>query len=516
MTRKKKMLLNSSSSVIYQIIALICGFIVPRLILMKFGSSVNGLVSSITQFLGIITLCEMGVGSVVQSTLYKPLAENDIDQISKITISAEKFFRKIAFILVVYTIVLMGGYPFVTIGEFDYFFTFWLILVISISSFSQYYFGITYRLVLSADQLGFINFSIKSLTLILNTVMCVVLINLNASIHVVKLATSTLFLLQPIVISFIAKKRYKINRKVVITEEPIKQKWNGLAQHLASVVHGNTPTIALTLFSTLENVSVYAVYHLVVNGIKTFMVSLTDGMHSMIGNMLAKDETKTLNSTFDTFEWFMHAVVTVVFSITGALILPFVTVYTNGLTDANYIVPTFAILLVASEAIYCIRLPYNILILSAGHYKQTQTSAIVEAIISVAVSVVLLFVIGIEGVALGALCAMLYRTIYFVCYLSKRIVHRKISIFIKHMIVDMLCVTAFAGALFVFSDFFQLQAATYFDWFVLAIKVGTVCVLENLIINFIVYPSIVKKFINQIVKRKNKKNVIAKSNNASE
>ena len=94
----------------------------------------------------------------------------------------------------------------------------------------------------------------------------------------------------PVLLSVIAKRKYKIDHKIELTGEPIKQKWNGLAQHIATVVLGNTDTVVLTFLSTLENVSVYAVYHLVVNGVKQIVVSMTNGMQAMLGNMLAKNE----------------------------------------------------------------------------------------------------------------------------------------------------------------------------------------------------------------------------------
>lgn len=48
-----------------------------------FGSELNGLVTSITQFLGFITLLEAGVGNVVQSSLYRPLAQKDDAELAK-------------------------------------------------------------------------------------------------------------------------------------------------------------------------------------------------------------------------------------------------------------------------------------------------------------------------------------------------------------------------------------------------------------------------------------------------
>ena len=105
--RKKRLVYNTVSSLVYQVITIICGFVLPRLILGAFGSNVNGLVNSIVQFLGIISFLELGVGAVVQSSLYKPLAENKRDDVSKIISSANKFFRRLGQILAVYVVILI-------------------------------------------------------------------------------------------------------------------------------------------------------------------------------------------------------------------------------------------------------------------------------------------------------------------------------------------------------------------------------------------------------------------------
>ena len=68
--RNKRLKLNTLFGFLYQIVAIICGFILPRLILRTYGSETNGLVNSIQSILNIITLMEMGVGAVVQSALY--------------------------------------------------------------------------------------------------------------------------------------------------------------------------------------------------------------------------------------------------------------------------------------------------------------------------------------------------------------------------------------------------------------------------------------------------------------
>ena len=150
MSRKKKLLLNALVGIIKQIITIGCGFLLPRYMLLYYGSSVNGLVSSITHFLSFISFLDMGVGAVIQSNLYKPLSENNSYQISLIVKSSERFFRHIALIFIVYIITLCFIFPLMV--EYEAIYTISLLLIIAISTLSQYLFGMTYQLLLNADQ----------------------------------------------------------------------------------------------------------------------------------------------------------------------------------------------------------------------------------------------------------------------------------------------------------------------------------------------------------------------------
>ena len=82
--RSKKAIYNIISNLMLQFVVVIYGFIVPQIIISNFGSSVNGLISSITQFLAYITLLESGFGPVVKATLYQPIAKKDNKTIKNI------------------------------------------------------------------------------------------------------------------------------------------------------------------------------------------------------------------------------------------------------------------------------------------------------------------------------------------------------------------------------------------------------------------------------------------------
>ena len=142
-SRKKKFVYNTLASIINQILLIVSGFLLPRAMLSVYGSEINGLVSSITQFLGFISFMQAGVGVVVQAAFYKPLSNYKMDEISKIYCSAQRFFRRIAIVFVFYSIGVSIIYPFVTNSSLKKSYVSLLVLVISINLFAQYYFGLT-------------------------------------------------------------------------------------------------------------------------------------------------------------------------------------------------------------------------------------------------------------------------------------------------------------------------------------------------------------------------------------
>ena len=492
--RKKKLIYNTVSSFVFQVTTIICGFILPRLILNAFGSNVNGLVNSITQFLGIISFLELGVGAVVQSALYKPLAESRQNDVSKIISSANKFFRRLAQILTVYVIALVIFYPMLAAKEYGFWYTATLIVAISISSFAQYYFGIVNRILLTADQKGYVQYTAQTIAVIGNTIACYLLIMLGCGIQVVKLTTSIIYLIQPFAIYLYVRKHYQIDTKIKYDKEPIPQKWNGIAQHVAAVILDGTDTVVLTLFATLADVSIYSVYFLVVKGVKQLFMSMTNGITSLIGELWARQELTELKKTFGWTEWVIHTGTTFVFGVTAVLIVPFVRVYTLGIDDANYIQPLFAALIVAANAAHCLRLPYNIMILAAGHYKQTQNNYIIAAVINIVVSVFAVKAWGLIGVAIGTLLAMGYQTVWMAWYDSKNLIQWPFSNFLKQITVDIIAVILCS----IVSRVFTMVTVSYFGWIINAIEVAVVWLVIMVIINLIFYRDKVIKLANAL------------------
>lgn len=317
---------------------------------------------------------------------------------------------------IIYIVVLMIFYPSLIKDEFGYLYTAALIFAMNINTISQYFFGIVNGKFLSADQRGYIQYNLHTITLIVNTIACIVLIRMEASIHFVKLATSLIYLFRPVLLYLYVQKNYKLNRSMDYTEEPLSQKWNGVAQHIASIILDGTDIIVLTIFASLNDVSIYSMYYIVLSGVKRLFLSLTDGIKAFMGRLWAKQDMKGIKRYFHHMEWSMHNIAVFIFGCTMTLIIPFVQVYTKGIEEVNYIVPVFAFIITLATAVHCLYIPYITMILASGHFKQTQKFFFIAAFMNVVIFVAGAVNWGLTGVAAGTLIAFSYHTIWMTLY----------------------------------------------------------------------------------------------------
>lgn len=495
--RALKLKKNALAGLLKEVISIVCGLILPRYYLITYGSEVNGLISSITQFLGFIVFLEMGIGPVIQSNLYKPLADKDSVQVSKIVISAEKFFRNIGGAFIIYIIALCIFYPRVVSTEFDSIFTISLIVIIAISSLVQYLFGAAYQMLINADQLAYVQLNCQTVTLVFNALVSIVLMHLGYNVEIVKLASSLIFVIRPLYYVYYVKKHYVLNLKMKLEDEPIKQKWNGFLQHMAAVVNQNADVVLLTLVSTLQNVSIYSIYYTVVIGVERVVMTVATGLEAMWGNMIANDEKEELKQSFCHIEWLTHTGVTLLFSVTAIMITSFIDIYTSGVNDANYHVPVFGILLTLAYALECYRVPYFRMVKAYGHYKETQWASLVQPILNIGFSFVLIVCFGINGAAAGTAIAMLYHTMYLARYTSKKLLDLKIRQTVKQFLTDILSILVIWCA----TRWSAQETSNYVQWVGNALGVMIIAIICVFIINILLYPQEIKKYIYKVLRK---------------
>lgn len=475
---RKLIIKNIFFSLVLQFVTILSGFVVPKVILTYFGSSVNGLISSINQFLNYIQLLEGGLSSVIMAALYKPLAERNDKKISAVINATQHFFQKIALIFVVYTTIVAVVYPLFIDTGFSYGYSAALVIVLGSHLFVQYFFSLTYKLLLNADRKVYIVSGTQIVIVLLNMIAVLFFARVFRDVLILKIASAIIFFIQPIVYGGYVKRHYNLDKKEKPDNRALSQRWAGFGINLAYFVHTNTDVIILTLFSSLENVSVYAVYLMVVNAMKNVVMAISQAIIPSFGKVIVSSDRKTANEKFELYEFGIYFITTIIFTCGLFLITPFVHVYTLNINDANYQQYAFGVVLTLAEMTYCYRDPYVSAAYAAGHFKQVTKYAIIEVIINLALSLTLVHHFGITGVAIGTLISMIYRGAVHIDYLKKNILFRSYVYAIKKILVFGGSVVLSVG---ISNSLLNNNVTGYFDWFVL----GTKAFAINLIITFL-------------------------------
>ena len=490
---------NVYISLASQLLTMVCGLIVPRCMLQAFGSEANGAVTSISTFLGYIMLLEGGIAGVARAALYRPLADHDIYKISAIMVEIKRFFRQVGYFFFVYVFVIACSYKYIShTVAFDWSTSFFLVIIISTSTFAQYFIGISNVVLIIAAQKQYINNLLNIGCTLINTILIVLLTYLGCNLVTVKLFSSVVFIAKPILLWLIVKKQFAF---VSVKEKAsvLKDKWTGLGQHIAYFLHSHTDVVVLTLFGDLKAVSVYGVYYMVTGAIQNIVTSFSAGMEAVFGDMYAKNETEKIHSTFNMYETLVSLIAIIMFGTTMVLIVPFVSLYTKGITDADYNQPLFGMLLTVACIIYCLRSPYHNLIIATGQFKQTNAASYGESIINIVSSIILVIRYGLVGVAIGTVVATLYRFVFYAVYLSKYVLKRNIMLFLKRFMINTATIIVIQALGKLILE--KISILSYTQWIAAGFITGVMAIIITVAFNILFYKNDCHAIIDNIKKR---------------
>ncbi len=497
--KKNIALINTISSLLLTLLTMISGFIIPRLILKTFGSEVHGLVASLQQYLNYISLIEGGLGGVVMASLYSPLRDHDLEKISKIATTVRKFYRRIAVFFALYAVILAAVYQFIVPTSLSFRYVFWLAIILSISMFVQYYFAITYKLILNADKKIYFTAGVQSVCIVLNTLLFIICINVFPSIHLIKGIAAGVYILQPILYKYYINKTIKLDTKVSSDLDLIKDRWNGFGINVAAFVHGNTDIALLSVITGLGQVSVYTVYFMIVNAIRSVIISISGGLQPSVGGLVAEGNIENLKKRYNTYEFFMTLVSFVLFTCCCIMIVPFVRIYTLGVDDVSYEEPLFAILLCIAELTYCLRDPSSMLIYSANRFKDISRYAYMEALLNIVLSVILVFKFGIVGVAVGTLVSIMCRHFFQLRYLAAHILRRPMKYYCKLITVFVLGMIITILGSSVYTDKITIN---YFNWAMWAVVTMIISIIVFGALSFLFYKQELSEIMKMVRSRK--------------
>lgn len=431
-SRVKNTLLSTTLNITEQVIAMVFGLIVPRLVIKTFGSEVNGLTAFISQMLQVFGLLQAGMIGASIFALYEPIAKKDYDKMNVIVDASSRFYRKVAGLF--FSLVLMS-IPYVVYKETNTGFARWEIIVttiiMGINATLTFLFNSRYDIIISSYQKRYL----LSIATIVNKcvyyglTVCVIVLKkhfvlMYASSLVANICTILILRhyyrqltkewLKPID----GKNTYKIqNRNYLLCNQVVYQIINSL------------PLLLIANFYDLKVASVYSINFTLVNILKMVITAFMRSVTEPFGNYRVTHSKDDVVKMYRVIQTGISLVVIIFSACFVCLSTSFISIYTNNISEVNYVIPVMAFTLLTEFFFSSHKLIADLLIDIHGLYKKIYIPIFISGFISAIAMVLTAKFVDYKYIPL---CSALFYLLLYVIFLPIVKKELDISLFFRN------------------------------------------------------------------------------------
>lgn len=477
---RKKSKKNLAYGLIGQAVTMLFGLIVPRLVLLNYGSEANGLVSSVAQIFIYVSLLELGVGDAARNALYGPIGAQDYALASGILTAADRYYKKSGVIYVLAVVTLAVVYPLLVPTGLSYLTVFGVVIFNGMGGAVRFIVSTKYYLLLRADGYNYVEKNLDIFTHLLLNIAKIVLIYCGFGIVMLQVAYFVLNIGCAVFTVFYVRRHYAwIDLSTKPIYSAISQKNSVLVHNFSALVFFNTDQIILTFFCGLKVVSVYSLITTLITCVSGVLTSFSESILFALGQNFQNDRGK-FNDLYDLFEWAYYALVSFCTIMVYLFLNPFLSLYTKNVSDIQYVDPLLPILFSASYFLSWSRVAQTYSILyCAGQFEQTKKQAALEAAINLAVSLIAVAYLGIYGVLIGTIVALLYRLNEMIIYAARNVFLCRPLKTYRRLIINILWILAACTV----GRWLQPEMSNYVELFGFAVLFAAVVALGTMLIN---------------------------------
>lgn len=398
---------NILSGYVSSIVSLLLGF-ASRTIFLRYLSAtylgVNGLFINV---LGVLSFAELGFGTAMNYSLYKPVAENDTEKIKSLMRFYKSAYRVIALVVTVIGLLI---FPFLDtivkdpgdIGNISIYYLIFLFNTVS-SYFMSYKFSI-----INAEQKNYVFSYIRIIASTVTTILQIISLIVFKNFLIYLLIAASVELIQKVFITVYINKKYPylLDKNVEKLDKQelkmIKNKVFALVWYkIGEISITQTDNIIVSAFINVTTVGILSNYNMIMASVSGFITIIFKSAIGSLGNLIAtEDESKQLYifRVYRFIAFWLYGFSSISFFI---LLSPFITLW---LDNPEMVIPEITVLLIIinyymSGGRLCINNVRN----AGGLFEQGKHLAIIQGAVNLVVSIVMVKLIGLPGVFVGTI-----------------------------------------------------------------------------------------------------------------
>lgn len=450
-SRTRNVKRNSFWGMVGRIIGLLLPFASKTVIIKALGADYLGLNGLFTSILTVLNLTELGVGSAIVYSMYKPIAEGDDDLVCALLNTYKKIYRVIGLSIIGIGFLLMPFLHYLIKGDVPANINLYVLYGLYILNTSISYLLYAYKKsLIHACQRDDITSKITIVTdLVLNLSQLVFLL-LTHNYYWFIILQILFVLINNLINSYFADKYFpQYKCRGVISKEisaDIKQRVTGLMViKVAAVSRNALDSIIVSFFLGLQTVAMYNNYYYIINALSSILLVFMNAIAAGVGNSVAV-ETKEKNLDDMRKINFLYLMISgICTACLISLYQPFMKIWVGeNLMFSDSIMILFAVYFLLQK-IGDVQAQYFD---AAGLWWNGKWRGIIEAIANLILNIGLGYKFGVIGIVLATILTILFinfplSTYYTFKYYFKRngksFVLEQLTIVIKIIICSFIC-----------------------------------------------------------------------------
>lgn len=399
-------IINSGISTGIYIVRLIVQFVARTFFIKYLGTEILGLNGLFTNILSLLSVADMGIGTSIIFSMYKPLSNNDHEQVKSLMALYKKAYEAIGATIAIIGLALV---PFLhlIVANSQRFPQLYLIYILFLANSVVSYFFTYKRSLISADQKAYIVSLNDFFFLLITNIFQIVFLMITANFVIYLVIQIISTVAGNICISVIVDHRYPyIKEKHVnkLDQDSVQEIKKNVIGNVSSKVGGQlvtgTDNILISTFVNLTAVGLYSNYTLIINALLSVCTQMTTSITASIGNFAVSEDEKGANRLYRRYFFINHSLAYFTSVILMVMLNPFIQVWIGNKFELPLLT---VVLIVVNFSIQVYRNTSFVFIQSYGLFWYQRTKAFIEAAINLSVSLILLiiFKLGINGVLIG-------------------------------------------------------------------------------------------------------------------
>ena len=485
MDRSKKALKNVFTGLMNKMMIMLLAFATRTIFIRLLGAEYTGISSLYTNILSVLSLAELGVGNVLMFYLYSALKKDDEEEICKLVKEFKKIYNGIIIAVLTIGIALVPFLKFIINSElnnFDLIIYYLLYLANSVAS----YFVVYRTMVISADQKSYISNICSTVTTIIMYILQLIYLALFRNFLGYLIIQVSCTILNNLILNYIACKKYPYLKKKIYPKEKkdiidkkdlFKNIKATFLYKISETILGQTDSIIISIMFGTIFVGLYSNYYMIMVYISNIAAIIANGLVASFGNLNTDNNKEKSYSMFRVSMLLFAVFGTFCTACYACIIQDFIPIWIGNEYVMGYGI-VFAIL-----AVFYLRMVTNTMWIyrsSMGLFKEVQYINIIAAILNIIFSIILGKLIGISGVIVATVFAMLVTSFWYEGKILFNKFEKNVWIYYAQQTKDFFVMILIVGISFGLSSLISISGI-----FAIIIKL-VICTIVTIIIELIV------------------------------